>query len=129
MSGYLKIPIASEGGGSAEDTTFDPSGTGLSSTNVQDAIIEVYESISIPASYSQSFNATTDWTLDVDYYRINVPVATHNKGASPNCKVYENITSVFYLTFPSISMDSSGNLFIQVTSNPDNRFAGKLIVQ
>lgn len=96
--------------------------SGLNS-NIQDQI----DNLSI--AYSQSFNSTTDWTLDGDFYLINIPVLTHNKGASPNCKVYEDISSIFYLSYPSISMNSSGDLYIKVTASPDNRFSGKLTVQ
>lgn len=79
--------------------------------------------------YEMSFNNTSDWTLNSDYYEIEILESTHGKGASPNCKVYENITSIFYLSYPSISMNSSGDLYIKVTASPDNRFAGKLTVQ
>lgn len=78
--------------------------------------------------YSQSFNDTSSWTLSVDDYVITIPEATHEKGVNPTVTVYFNNTVTFEEAIVPITIDSSGEVKIYVSSSPDNRFAGKLII-
>lgn len=128
MSGYAKLPLTS-GNEIAEEVSFDNSGTDLTSTNVQDAIVEVYNATSPSSRYIFTFNNGSDWTSNGGFYEITIPASTHGKGSSPNCKIYENISSVYHEVLTSVMMDSNGNLTIQVSQIPDNRFSGKLTVQ
>lgn len=131
MSGYKKLPVTSGSTGdvTAIDVTFDNSGTGLSSTNVQDVIVELYNNPPSQEKYVRSFNNTTDWELQDDSYELSILLSTHNKGSSPNCKVYELINLVYHEIMTSVLMDEIGNVTIQVTSNPDNRFSGKITIE
>lgn len=126
MSGYKKLPVTS---GAASNVTFDNSNTGLSSTNVQDAIIELYNNPSVLGKYVRTFNNTTDWVLEDDSYELSIATSTHSKGSSPNCKVYELINLVYHEVMTSVLMDGVGNVTIQVTSSPDNRFSGKITIE
>lgn len=129
MSGYKKLPVTSGGDIAAIDVTFDNSNTELSSTNVQDVIIELYNNPSVLGKYVKTFNDTTDWELQDDSYELSILMSTHNKGSSPNCKVYELINLVYHEIMTSVLMDEIGNVTIQVTSNPDNRFSGKITIE
>lgn len=80
------------------------------------------------ARYTKSFNATTDWTLQVDDYVIEVSVATHDKGTNPTIVVYMDNTITFEEVVVPVTVDALGNIKIYVTSTPDNRFIGKLLV-
>lgn len=128
MSGYKRLPQVT-GGEVAEDVGFDNQNTDLTSTNVQDAIEEVYSSISTGATkYIKTFNEG-EWVTLNDAYVLHVSSVTHNKGSSPNCKVYELINGEYHEVMTAVIMDATGNLKIEVTQSPDNRFSGKLIVQ
>jgi hypothetical protein len=82
---------------------------------------------SVPAAvkYVQAFNATTNWTLNVDKYDIIILESTHQRGASPFIEVLDGLDDVVQL---SKNIDVSGNIVISVSSTPDLRFAGKVII-
>lgn len=127
MSGYIKIPLVG-GSSTADKVGFDNSGTDLTATNVQDAIVEVYNATSATAKYVMSFTTGT-WISEGGAYVIKIPVSQHNKGASPQCKTYELLGALYLENVATVLMDSDGNITVEVTQNPDNRFSGKITIQ
>lgn len=78
--------------------------------------------------YIDTFNATTDWTgPSLDVYSRTIPFASHGK-TSPSVDIFETNGLVEDLVFASVSVDAAYNIILTVTSAPDLRFAGKLIV-
>ena len=73
--------------------------------------------------YVHSFNATTDWSLNVDVYELTVTAITHEKGENPLFYVVDSNGDVIEL---SDNVDSNGD--IKITVADDLRFAGKLII-
>ena len=79
--------------------------------------------------YLQSFNATTNWTLDVSVYKIIINEATHLKGINPSVQVFELVAGVYNLVdVDSLEVDNSGQVTIKVLSSPDLRFQGKVLI-
>jgi len=114
------------GGNSASTISYDNSGSGLSATDVQAAIDELATSSS--TRYVDTFNSTTDWALNVSDYQMLYSVAAHQKGANPNTSVFIDVAGVYEYVEPVIEVDGSGNVTIKVSSTPDNRFAGKVVI-
>lgn len=129
--GFIRVVNeSSSGGGTASDTSYDNSLSGLSATDVQDAIDELAGGVSV-AKYSQTFNNTTDWGAPSGgYYSIQVLATTHSLGTNPNVQVFESAGGGSYdVTTPDmIRINSSGDVTIVVTENIDARFTGKLII-
>lgn len=73
--------------------------------------------------YVHTFNATSDWTLNVDVYELSLAEATHGKGVDPLFYVVDNAGDTVEL---GSNVDINGNITLSVAS--DLRFAGKLIV-
>lgn len=80
------------------------------------------------AKHDQSFNATTDWTVDGAIYKIIITEATHGAGVNPTFQVFEIVGADSIEIFPSVTYNVSGDITLSVTSSPDNRFAGKIII-
>lgn len=70
-----------------------------------------------------TFNATTDWTLNVDQYDLTTLAANHLKGSTPLFYVIDDLGDTVEL---ASNVDVNGNITISVAS--DLRFAGKLII-
>jgi hypothetical protein len=78
--------------------------------------------------YVDTFNSTSDWTGPaLDVYSIVVAFATHGK-SSPTVDVFETSGAILDLVYASVSVDAAYNITLTVTSSPDLRFAGKLII-
>lgn len=125
LTGNLDLVGNSSGASAADDVSYDNSTSGLSATNVQDAIDELAGSSSV--NYAQTFNATTDWTL-ATIYKIDINEATHLKGISPQVQVYELVSGSYTLINTDVIVDNSGLVSVQVNSSPDLRFQGKVII-
>lgn len=110
----------------AVDLNYDNSGSGLTATNVQDAIDEL--AIATGASFSASFTVPS-WTLDSGVYKYNIPAATHGRGASPILQVYQENGLNFDEVLTGVEMTPAGNITLTVSSSPDLRFAGKIIIK
>jgi hypothetical protein len=80
------------------------------------------------SKYSLSFNATSSWTLDGSEYVISISQATHNKGTNPLVEVTELVSGELVGVIVSFNINNSGDIKIQVPSNPDLRFEGKLTI-
>lgn len=78
--------------------------------------------------YLASFNNTSDWTLSSGYYELTVLAGTHGKGTNPNVRVAETISGVDEIVNTVIKINTSGDVVIQVTASPDNRFNGKILI-
>lgn len=83
-----------------------------------------------PASskYVDTFNATSDWVLNVDAYEITVLAATHGKGADAQVEVFEFTGGNYEKTNVYSKVNGSNDVVISVASSPDLRFMGKLII-
>jgi hypothetical protein len=77
------------------------------------------------SKYVESFNDSTDWTLNVDEYTISIDQVTHEKGVNPSVYVLDNVDDVVQVT---TNIDNLGNIIISVSATPDLRFAGKVII-
>lgn len=78
--------------------------------------------------YIDTFNDTTDWSgPSLGVYSRVVVFATHAK-SSPTVDVFETSGAVLDLVYASVSVDAAYNITLTVTSSPDLRFAGKLII-
>lgn len=77
--------------------------------------------------FTGNFNLAT-WTLDGDDYTYSVLASVHEKGVSPTVIVYLDNTVDFEQVDVATHIDASGNVTIYVSSNPDNRFIGKIII-
>ena len=125
---YSKVLLGSGGGGATDavDLNYDNSGSGLIATNVQDAIDEL--AASTGASYVGTFTVGS-WLLDVDKYKLTVTAATHGRGASPILQVYQENGLNFDEVLTGVETTPAGNITVTVSSSPDLRFAGKIIIK
>jgi hypothetical protein len=80
------------------------------------------------SKYVSPFNNTTDWTLVSGFYEITITAATHGLGTSPAVSVFELDSGNYIAVGCVISVSAAGNVTIQVTGTPDNRFEGKLVI-
>lgn len=96
--------------------------------SVGTTLIETSEGASAPENYVRSFNNTTDWTLNVDTYEIEVPASSHGKGINPQLQAFETNGGNFDEVICSMTIDSLGNAKIRVQQTPNLRFNGKLIL-
>lgn len=80
------------------------------------------------SKYVQTFNNTSDWTLNAGNYEITVTAATHGNKANPVIQTFETIGGVDDIIFPVIIRNASNDIILQVTQVPDNRYTGKLII-
>lgn len=79
--------------------------------------------------YSQTFNATTDWSgPSAGYYNLTILAATHGMGTTPAVLVFELDGGDYVQVEVSVEADTSGNITLSVTEDGDDRFAGKVII-
>lgn len=77
----------------------------------------------------QSFNNTTDWTLNGSVYELSVLQTTHGRGVNPTVFLVEAVGLDFEQVFAdTISINASGDIVVKVLSTPDLRFNGKIII-
>jgi hypothetical protein len=86
------------------------------------------ESDLVPAErYTETFNATTDWTENGDYYTLTVDEATHQRGTSPTRIIEELDGSDYNEIIPdNLNVASNGDVTIRVMKTPEGRFAGRI---
>ena len=79
--------------------------------------------------YTQNFNNTSDWgSPSGGFYNITILQSTHEKGTSPQIQTFESIGGGFNLIDTSVQVNASGDVTISVTSSPDNRFTGRIVI-
>lgn len=61
-------------------------------------------------------------------YTITILAATHGKGTKPLVQALETTASTFTLIGLAHQIDSLGNITIEVSNIPDNRFLGKILI-
>jgi hypothetical protein len=98
------------------------------SLSVGTTLTETSEGAPAPENYIRSFNSTTDWTLNVDVYEIEILASNHGKGINPQLQTFETNGGDFDEVVCSMSIDSSGNAKIKVQQTPNLRFNGKIIL-
>ena len=74
--------------------------------------------------YEQSVS-TVDFTLNVSVYELSISAGTHGLGTTVVAQVFDNTGDMIY---PNININGSGDIVISVSSSPDLRFNGKVIV-
>lgn len=83
-------------------------------------------------SYSQAFNATTDWgTPSGGLYTISIPSVTHGQGVNVvNVQIFETSGANLILTTVNqvIINSTNGDVSFNVPQVPDARFAGKIFI-
>ena len=77
-------------------------------------------------AYYASISSGT-WTLSGSTYYIIIPFASHLK-INPVVTAYELSGTDYVEVELSIIVDSSNNVTVQISSTPDLRFTGKLII-
>jgi len=89
-----------------------------------------WSQISGETGYADIFNGTSDWSGPTGgYYTITIPEATHLQGVNPLVEAFDSTTGTYAVVTPdSLAVDGSGNVTISVTSSPDNRFPGKIVI-
>lgn len=124
---YKKVNLETGGGATdAIDLSYDNTVSGITATDVQAAIDEL--AIATGASYSSNF-IVASWSLDAPVYRLTIPAATHGRGASPILQVYQENGLVFDEVHTGIEINNLGDITLTVSSNPDLRFDGKVIIK
>jgi hypothetical protein len=81
----------------------------------------------ITPKYVQTFNNTTDWTLNGSYYQLTVLSATHVK-TNPVVETFETVGGIDTLINVDIIRNSTNDIILQVTQTPDNRYTGKVVI-
>jgi hypothetical protein len=82
----------------------------------------------VTARYVDTFNATTDWTLNGSVYEITIDAAAHGKGADPEVAVFEFVSGNYEKTNVGIVINNINDVIISVSSSPDLRFIGKIVI-
>lgn len=81
------------------------------------------------SAYSQTFNATSDWSGPTGgFYTITIVETTHDKDVNPTIQVFELVGSDYEEVMVDIIVNSSGDVTLRVTENNDARFAGKVLI-
>jgi hypothetical protein len=79
------------------------------------------------AKYTRSF-VTTDWTLNGSDYELLILAAVHSKGSNLQIQVYQQNGADYEEVIVGINVLSSGNVVLTVSSTPDARFNGKVLI-
>lgn len=80
------------------------------------------------SNYTKVFNATSDWNGPISgNYKLTILKSSHQKTA-PVVQVYEQNGIEFVLVETGMRLDSSDNIIVTVSSSPDLRFVGKIII-
>jgi len=82
---------------------------------------------STPIKYSAAISSAS-FILVSGFYEITITAATHGAGVNPISQVFELITGNYELIQPTVIINGAGDITIQVSSSPDLRFDGKLII-
>lgn len=95
----------------------------------------IYKSINMDAvgggSGTPPFNSpfvSGDWSLNGANYDLAITEATHGQGAQLNVQVFEKVGTDYREVVVDILISSTGNITISVSSSPDLRFEGKIII-
>lgn len=73
-------------------------------------------------------NLSTWGTASGGLYTISISTATHGKGTKPLVQALETTASTFTLIGLAHQIDSLGNITLEVSDTPDNRFLGKILI-
>lgn len=85
------------------------------------------DNISAGNKYEQTFSAG-DWDLVLGSYELQIPISNHNKGLNPESEVYEANGGNYDRVSVFITNSSLGDVTLQVSATPDNRFTGKIVI-
>jgi hypothetical protein len=79
------------------------------------------------ARYTQSFQVS-DFSLNSGEYQLTINALTHGRGPTPSVFAFEQNGSDFEQVNVSVLVNPLGDITISVSSNPDNRFDGVLLI-
>lgn len=126
--GAVNLPIA------LSDTSYDNSGTGLTSTNGQDVITELKLLIDAigaitTLTYTQGFSVPS-WTLNVPNgrYEFTIPQTTHGLNDPGIVQMYRDVAgTLIECGAMNVEIDDiTKDITIGVNDVPDGRFAGRI---
>lgn len=80
-----------------------------------------------PVKYNTTFTPVS-FTLNSGLYEYTVTAATHAAGNRPVCQVFELVSGDYELVQAVVIVNASGDVTIQVTSSPDLRFTGRIVI-
>lgn len=75
-----------------------------------------------------TFTAAVSWVAGIGKYTYTVLATAHGAGLNPSCQVFELISGSYELVHPTIVVNTSGDVTIEIASVPDLRFDGKIII-
>lgn len=79
--------------------------------------------------YTATFNDNTNWgSPSGGFYTLVKTALTHGHGTTPNVQVFELVGAVYEEVFLATIVNASGDVSIQVTDSPDNRFNGLILI-
>ena len=123
------------------DETFPVAGVDQSSQGFRTNFAQIKTALNTAASeitsiqssitkYSRIFNATDDWgNLSNGSYSISILESDHNMGSMPVIQLEQSSNNVYTILEPSIvTIGNNGDITLTVTSSPDNRFSGLIII-
>ena len=84
------------------------------------------EADSLPTSRHVEGFVIADWTLVGGLYELDITGATHTRGVSPTCELYEGM-GPYQETDCDVIVAANGDIKLKVNSVPDARFDGKLV--
>lgn len=111
--------------GDATDIPYNNGASGLLATEVQSAIDELAVSA---AKYELAF-LIADWVFNTDHYEIVVNEATHLQGDRPLAMIFETNGAEFDEVSTGLTITNAGVVTFKISSTPDLRFDGKLIIE
>lgn len=80
------------------------------------------------SKFTQTFNNTSDWTLNAGNYEYTILAATYGSKANPVVHTFETTAGTDTVISHTIIKNASNNIILQVTQVPDNRYTGKIII-
>lgn len=79
------------------------------------------------AKYTRSFS-TGDWVLNGADYEFTILASVHTKGSNLQIQVYQQNGANYEEVIVGINVLASGNVVLTVSSTPDARFNGKVLI-
>lgn len=84
--------------------------------------------ITVSPRYTQSITIP-NWLVNGPDYSITILQTTHLKNTTSSVVCFEEVSpGVFDQVYPSVTINTAGDVIVKVTQVPDLRFVGKLII-
>ena len=121
-------------GTSSEDVNLGTfTGTTIANSSTVKAALQALETATEAgaAAHEHTHNATTSWTNESGDWVLTLLGSTHGKGSEPVYILQEGSSAPYKRVFPGQDgiINGSGDIELRVPSSPDERYAGKILVQ